>query len=87
VVELKLGKLPDRVAVKITFMASAELNRDLQAYADAYVAAYGVSESVPELIPFMLATLMASDSGFRKSRADREPAALKPPVVKAKIQA
>jgi hypothetical protein len=47
-------------------MASADLTRELQDYADAYTAAYGVSESVAELIPFMLAAFIGGDSGFRK---------------------
>ena len=37
---LKLGKLPDRETVKITFAASTELNRLLEDYAQAYEAEY-----------------------------------------------
>lgn len=66
--EIKLAKLPDRTPVKITFMASAELNHQLLAYADAYQAAYGVAETVTELVPFILSTFMDTDSEFRKSR-------------------
>lgn len=65
-VELKLPKLPDRTPVKITIVASAELNRDLQEYADAYSATYGNTESIAELIPFMLAAFIANDNEFRK---------------------
>ena len=69
--ELKLAKLPDRTAVKITIMASADLNRDLQEYADAYTAAYGTQETVVELIPYMLAAFIASDSGFRRLKTGK----------------
>jgi hypothetical protein len=68
VAELKLQKLPDRVAVKITFVASAELNRDLQDYAEAYKLTYGTTESVAEMIPFMLAAFVANDAGFKKMK-------------------
>lgn len=66
--EIKLGKLPDRTQVKITFTASAELNHQLLAYAEAYQAAYGIVESVADLVPFMLSAFMESDIEFRKSR-------------------
>ncbi len=69
--ELKLPKLPDRSAVKITITASADLNRDLQEYADAYAAAYGAKETVPELIPYMLSAFIAGDSGFRKLKTGK----------------
>ncbi len=63
---LKLGKLPDRETVKITFAASKELNRLLEAYAEAYEAEYGQKESVPDLIPHMLEAFIKADRGFRK---------------------
>lgn len=66
---LKLGKLPDRETVKITFAASTELNRLLEAYAQAYEAEYGQKETVPNLIPHMLEAFIKADSGFRKGRA------------------
>jgi len=69
--ELKLPKLPDRTAVKITITASADLNRDLQDYADTYAAAYGTKETVAELIPYMLAAFIASDGGFRKLKSGK----------------
>ena len=69
--DLKLPKLPDRTAVKITITASAELNRDLQSYAEAYTASYGIKESVPELIPYMLATFIANDGAYRKSKTGK----------------
>lgn len=64
---LKLGKLPDRETVKITFAASTDLNRLLEAYAQAYEAEYGHRESVPDLIPHMLEAFIKADRGFRKN--------------------
>jgi hypothetical protein len=73
--DLKLGRLPDRVPVKITFMASPELNRSLQLYADLYRQAYGEDEKIPELIPFMLESFLASDRRFAKVRKSGAPSA------------
>lgn len=66
--ELKLGRLPDRTPVRITFVAPPDLAQALQAYAEAYRATYGVAESVAELLPFMLAAFLESDRGFAKAR-------------------
>ena len=65
---LKLDKLPDREAVKITFTASPELKAELNAYAEVYRRAYGQKESVADLIPYMLEAFMAGDGGFRRAR-------------------
>lgn len=65
---LKLDKLPDREAVKISFTAGPELRAMLNDYAEIYRRAYGQKESVAELIPFMLESFMAADSGFRRVR-------------------
>lgn len=66
---LKLGKLPDRETVKITFTASTELNRLLEAYAQAYESEYGQKETIADLIPHMLEAFIKADRGFRASRA------------------
>lgn len=66
--ELKLAKLPDRTPTKITFTASAELNRALGQYAEIYRAAYGEAEPIAELIPFMLESFLESDREFAKAR-------------------
>jgi hypothetical protein len=67
--DLKLGKLPDRTPVKISFKAPPELVRTLNAYCDAYRAAYQQpDETVEELIPFMLAAFMDADPQFKKAR-------------------
>ena len=52
--DLKLGKLPDRMPVKITFTAPPDLSKALQAYAALYRETYGEAESISELIPYML---------------------------------
>lgn len=65
---LKLDKLPDREAVKITFTASPELKAALSDYAEIYRRAYGQKESVAGLIPFMLGACMSADPGFKKAR-------------------
>ena len=65
---LKLDKLPDREAVKVTFTASAELKAALNDYAEVYRRAYGQKEGVAELIPFMLEAFMNADPGFKRAR-------------------
>ena len=64
---LKLGKLPDRETTKITFTASAELNKLLITYASAYEAEYGLRESITDLIPHMLEAFIKADRGFQKT--------------------
>jgi hypothetical protein len=67
--ELKLGRLPDRVPVKLTILVSPELNRALGDYARAYEEAYGQTESPTELIPAMLETFLAGDRAFVRMRS------------------
>lgn len=67
---LKLGKLPDREAAKITFTASPELKAALNDYAEIYRRAYGQKENLADLIPFMLEAFIAADSGFKKARRE-----------------
>lgn len=64
---LKLGKLPDRETTKITFTASAELNKLLTTYASIYEAEYGLRESITDLIPHMLEAFIKTDRGFQKT--------------------
>jgi len=65
--ELKLGKLPDRTPVKISFAASPEqpgapgLCRDLSR--DLWPA-----EAVAEQVSFLLEVFICSDRGFAKAR-------------------
>ncbi|MHA6768852.1 DUF2274 domain-containing protein [Sphingobium ummariense] len=65
---LKLRKLPDRTAVKLTFTITPDLQAALQAYAAIYAETYGVEEPVAELIPAMLAAFLESDRGFTRLR-------------------
>ena len=65
---LKLDKLPDREAVKITFTASPELKTALTDYAEIYRRTYGHKEGVADLIPFMLEAFMNADPGFKRAR-------------------
>ena len=68
--DLKLARLPDRVPVKITFTAQADLAQVLREYAAVYRETYGEAESVEELIPFMLTSFLEGDRGFAKARKD-----------------
>lgn len=65
---LKLDKLPDREAVKITFTASPDLKAALGDYAEIYRRTYGHKEGVADLIPFMLEAFMNADPGFKRAR-------------------
>lgn len=67
---LKLGRLPDREAVKITFTADADLKSALNDYAEVYQRTYGSKESVADLIPFMLDAFMSADPGFKRARRE-----------------
>ncbi|MCG8354237.1 MAG: DUF2274 domain-containing protein [Kiloniellales bacterium] len=69
---LKLDKLPDREAVKITFTADADLKAALNDYAEIYRRTYGQKEGVAELIPFMLEAFMNADPGFKRARKELE---------------
>jgi hypothetical protein len=68
--DLKLAKLPDRTPIKITIVASPELNRSLHAYARLYQEKYGAAETVPELIPYILESFLESDRTFAKARKE-----------------
>lgn len=67
---LRLDKLPDRAAVKISFVADAELNAALSDYVEIYRQNYGQKESVTDLIPFMLEAFMNADNGFKRARKE-----------------
>lgn len=67
---LKLDRLPEREAARITFTASAALKAALADYAEVYRRTYGCKESVAELIPFMLEAFINADPGFRRARRD-----------------
>ncbi len=69
--ELRLGRLPDRNAVRLAISVSPDLKRALDDYASAYEAAYGQAEAIVDLIPFMLASFLDSDREFARMRKAR----------------
>lgn len=81
---LKLDKLPDREATKITFTADADLKVALNDYAEIYRRTYGQKEGVADLIPFMLTAFMEADSGFRRARKELSETRQKSPSVQTK---
>lgn len=83
-VNLKLGKLPDRTPVKLTITVSPDLNQALQAYAALYRETYGEAEPVPELIPYMLESFLESDRNFAKARKEKQLDGSAPPEVPAR---
>ncbi len=83
---LKLEKLPDREAVKITFTADADLKAALSDYAEIYRRSYGQKEGIADLIPFMLEAFMNADPGFKRARkelADTRPSSPSPKSTEA----
>lgn len=70
-VDLKLGKLPDRTPVKLSITISPDLQAALQDYAAVYAETYGAEEPVTELIPAMLAAFLESDRSFVRGRDAR----------------
>ncbi|MFV0623456.1 DUF2274 domain-containing protein [Sphingomonas sp. ac-8] len=68
--DLKLGKLPDRTPVKLAITIMPDLNDALREYARCYAEAYGSEEPVTELIPAMLAAFLESDRGFARYRSN-----------------
>jgi hypothetical protein len=68
-VDLKLGKLPDRTPVKLTITVTPDLASALGDYTAIYSETYGQAEPLAELVPHMLAAFLASDRGFQKTRA------------------
>jgi len=69
---LKLGQLPDRNTVKISFTASPELKSALGDYAEIYSRTYGQKEGVADIIPFMLEAFLNADHGFKRARKQLE---------------
>jgi hypothetical protein len=74
--KLKLGLPVDDKPVKLTIELSAQVHRDLMAYADVLAAESGQVIDPGKLIAPMLARFMATDRAFAKARrklASREP--------------
>ncbi len=66
--KLRLGPLPSRSSVKLTFTCPASLKDELDRYAQLHAQTYGESVDAATLIPHMLEAFMAGDRGFRKIR-------------------
>lgn len=67
-VDLKLGKLPDRTPVKLSITITPDLQSALQDCASVYAETYGVEEPIVELVPAMLAAFLESDRNFMRGR-------------------
>jgi hypothetical protein len=66
--ELKLGRLPDRTAIKLAINILPDLADALAIYAALYKEAYGHEEPVAELVPAMLWAFLDSDRSFVQAR-------------------
>jgi hypothetical protein len=74
--KLKLGLLVDDKPVKLTIELSAQVHRDLMAYAEVLAAESGHVIDPSKLVAPMLARFMATDRAFAKARRklpSREP--------------
>jgi len=69
-VEIKLGRLPDRTPVKLAITITPDLQGALNDYAAIYAQAYGREEPVAELIPAMLTAFLESDRNFARAREE-----------------
>ncbi len=68
--KLRLGPLPDKQTVKLTFTCSVSLKADLDRYAALHAQTYGEAIDAATLIPHMLEAFIAADRGFPKKRND-----------------
>jgi hypothetical protein len=66
--KLKLGPILDDRPVKLSVELSADLHRDLVAYAEALSRETGQQVEPTKLVAPMLARFLASDRGFRSAR-------------------
>jgi hypothetical protein len=64
--KMKLGKLPDRLPVKLQITLAPDLAARLRDYAELYEQTYGVREEPADLVPFMLDAFLDSDPEFRR---------------------
>ena len=66
--KLKLGLFVDDKPVKLTLELSAQVHRDLVAYAEVLAAESGQAVDPAKLVAPMLARFMATDRAFAKLR-------------------
>ena len=74
--KLKLGLFVDDKPAKLTLEFSAQVHRDLVAYAEVLAAESGQAVDPAKLVAPMLARFMATDRAFAKARRklpSREP--------------
>ena len=74
--KLKLGLFVDDKPVKLTLELSAQVHRDLVAYAEVLAAESGQAVDPAKLVAPLLARFMATDRAFAKARRklpSREP--------------
>lgn len=67
-VDLKLGKLPNRTRAKLTLDLWPELDDQLRLYATLHAARHGEEVSAADLAPYMLAEFLEADREFQKAR-------------------
>lgn len=67
-VDLKLGRLPDRTPVKLAITITPDLQLALNDYAALYAQSYGREEPVTELMPAMLSSFLENDRSFVRAR-------------------
>lgn len=75
-VDIKLGRLPDRTPVKLAITIPPDLQSALNDYAAIYAEAYGREEPITELIPAMLTSFLESDRNFARARGSAQGAAM-----------
>ena len=66
--KLKLGVIPDENPFRLTVEPSAEIHRDLIAYAEVLNRQRGQKTEPPQLVAPILARSMATDRAFAKAR-------------------
>jgi hypothetical protein len=66
---LRLGPLPNRESVRLTFVCTGRLKADLERYATLHAQTYGEAADAVTLIPLMLEAFMARDRAFRRQQA------------------
>lgn len=67
-VDLKLGKLPNRTRAKLTLDLWPELDDQLRLYATLHAARHGEEVSAADLAPYMLAEFLEADREFQKAK-------------------
>jgi len=65
---LRLGKLPDRVPVRLTVTLTPDAAAALADYARIYCDTYGGDEKPEALVPAMIDHFLANDAGFKRAR-------------------